>query len=388
MNFEFSDRQREVYEIVGFLARERFQAREAEHDRDMTLPLDNLRDLHERGLLGLTIARERGGMGSGVMGDDPVLYLLALEQTARVSLSTAHCLHIHLHITHFVDQVCGDEQRERFLGPVLERGALWSGIGSEPGRTARGIYNLETTAQPVGDGYVVNGRKNYATLAGAAEFNAVFAVIPGSPVPDGHVCLAIPNGARGFEVVPGSWNPMGMRAAVSPDVRIENCLVPGANLVGAPGVYARERWQARHYLALAVQCLGGCEGIFDALTEYLPRRKTTRELFTQLRLGEIRVLIDSLRWMIYRSAWLWTRRDLEQAEVFSLEAKHQAVRATGEVMEKAAQVAGSSAFLDDAPLTRLFRDLRMHTLHSSLDKMAATVGKFHLGESFDTTDRL
>jgi hypothetical protein len=44
--------------------------------------------------------------------------------------------------------------------------------------------------------------------------------------------------------------------------------------------------------------------------------------------------------------------------------------------------------MDEEPLSRMIRDLRVHTLHSNVDKTAATIGKFHLGQSFDTTDRL
>src|SRR5690606_369625 len=156
-------------ELVGYLAREHFARRAEESDRLGALPLDNLRDLHKHGLLGLTIAKDHGGRGSGVMGEDPLLYLLAIEQTARVDLSTAHCLHIHLHACHLIDQVCTDAQREALLGPVLERGALIGAVGSEPGRTARGIYGLATAAQYLRDGVVLNGRKNYATLADVAD---------------------------------------------------------------------------------------------------------------------------------------------------------------------------------------------------------------------------
>ena len=57
-------------------------------------------------------------------------------------------------------------------------------------------------------------------------------------------------------------------------------------------------------------------------------------------------------------------------------------------MDKAAQIAGSSAFMADAPLARMFRDLRVQTLHENIDKSAATIGKYHLGQEFDTTARL
>ena len=388
MNFDFSKAQQEVYELVGYLAREHFAARAAASDRDRTLPLANLRDFFANGLLGLTIAQERGGLGSGVMGRDPALYLLAIEQTARVDLSTAHCLHIHLHATHLIDQVGTDAQRAALLRPVIERGALVGAGGSEPGRTARGIYAVATSAQPLRDGVVLNGRKNYATLAEVADFMIVFATLKGHPPGGGHIGVAVPAGTPGCAIVPDTWNPVGMRAAVSPDLSLDNCYVDGGLVLGEPGTYPRERWQARHYLSLSAQYLGACEGIFDFLTAYLPQRGTAGESYTQLRLGEIRALIDAARWLIYRAAWLWAQGDLQQAELFSLVAKHHATRNAAEVMDKAAQIAGSHALMETEPLARMMRDLRIHTLHSNLDKTAATIGKYHLGQDFDTTDRL
>lgn len=388
MNFNFSKTQQDLYELVGYLAREHFARRAEESDRLGALPLDNLRDLHKHGLLGLTIAREHGGLGSGVMGEDPLLYLLAIEQTARLDLSTAHCLHIHLHATHFIDQVATAEQRKTLLGPVLERGALIGAVGSEPGRTARGVYMLNTTAQEFPKGIMLNGKKNYATLAGAAEYMIVFATLKEAKPMEGHIGVAVPHDAKGYEVVQDSWDPIGMRSAVSPDVVLDNCMVPSSLVIGPPGIYPNDRWQARHYLSLSAQYLGASEGLFDSLTEYIPLRGTAGEQFTQLRLGEIRVLIDSMRWLIYRSAWLWNQGDLQQAELFSLVARHHATRTVIEIMDKSAQIAGSHALTGTGKFQRMMRDLRIHTLHSNVDKTAATIGKYHLGQNFDITDRL
>ncbi|MDS1139902.1 acyl-CoA dehydrogenase family protein [Pusillimonas sp. SM2304] len=388
MNFNFSKTQQDLYELVGYLAREHFAPRAEESDRLKALPLDNLRDLHKHGLLGLTIAREHGGLGSGVMGEDPLLYLLAIEQTARLDLSTAHCLHIHLHATHFIDQVATAEQRKTLLGPVLERGALIGAVGSEPGRTARGVYMLNTTAQEFPKGIMLNGRKNYATLAGVAEYMIVFATLKEAKPMEGHIGVAVPQGAKGYEVVQDSWDPIGMRSAVSPDVVLDNCMVPSSMIIGSPGVYPNDRWQARHYLSLAAQYLGASEGLFDSLTEYIPVRGTAGEQFTQLRLGEIRVLIDSMRWLIYRSAWLWNQGDLQQAELFAMVARQHATRTVVDIMDKSAQIAGSHALTGTGKFQRMMRDLRIHTLHSNVDKTAATIGKYHLGQNFDITDRL
>ncbi len=388
MNFELTPRQKEVYETVGALGRERFAPRAAKHDYEASTPLENLRDLYDAGLLGLTISEELGGLGSGTAGTDPLLYLLAVEQTSRSCMSTGHCLHIHCHGAHYIDKVGSPAQRDKILGGVLQKGDLLNATGSEPGRTSRGLYSLVKVAEPVSGGYMLNGLKNYASLGDDVEYNLIFAGIKDKPGADGHLGVLIPRGAPGLTSVAGSWNPIGMRGSTSPSLRLENCFVADEYVLGAPGIYPRERWQAKFHLGFAAQYLGGSEGINDLLVEYLPKRGTASDPYAQMRMGEIRIGIDSVRWLIYRAAWLWTQEDKQAAELFSMTAKHRAIDNAVMTMDRAAQIAGSSAFWADSPMSRFFRDMRIQTLHENLDKTAATLGKYHLGQPFDTTTRL
>lgn len=388
MDFGLSKEQKNIYEEVGALAKDKFMKRAVQYDKNASTPIENIKDLFEIGCLKLTISEDLGGAGSGALGTDPLLYLLAVEQTATACMSTAQCLHIHSHGCHYVDQVCEPEQREAILGPAVERGALLNATGSEPGRTSRGLYKLITEAKRVDGGYRLNGMKNYATLGAEAEFNIVFAGLNDTPPPEGHIGVAIQRGTEGLKVLEGSWDPMGMRGATSPSLELNNCFIPDEFVLGPLGVYPRNRWQAKFHLGFAAQYLGGAEGIYNILTEYLPKRGTGGDAYTQLRLGEIRIGIDSVRWMVYRAAWLWTQGDHQKAELFSMIAKHRSIDNAVTVMNKAAQIAGSSAFLGDAPLSRFFRDMRIHTLHENIDRTAATVGQAALGMQFDTTARL
>jgi alkylation response protein AidB-like acyl-CoA dehydrogenase len=388
MDFSLTPAQQAVYDQVGALGRDKFAKRAQALDAAAVTPLENMRDFFDAGLMGLTVSRDLGGMGSGVMGEDPLLYILAVEQTARYCLSTSHCLHIHCHGSHLVDQVGTPEQRERILTDVVGRGTMLNGTGSEPGRTARGLYNLVTVADRVDGGYVINGKKNYASLGDAVAYNILFANLRDTPAPDGLMVFMVPKDAPGLTIEEGSWNPMGMRAAVSPTLLLDNCRVGDENVLGDPGFFPRDRWQSRSHLSFAAQYLGAAEGIFDFLKEYLPKRGTAGDAYAQLRMGEIRIGIDSVRWLVYRAGWLWQRKDIGEAELFSLVAKHRAIENAVTVMDKAAQIAGSSAFWADAPLARYVRDLRVQTLHENVDKTAVTLGKLHLGQQYDTTSRL
>lgn len=388
MDFALTKKHREVYETVGALGREHFAKRAAHHDRTAQTPVQNLRDLFEAGLLGAALREEIGGLGGGALGTDPLVSLLVVEQTARYCVSTAQCVHIHYNSSHRIDQIGNEEQRERLLRPIVEQGALLNSTASEPGRTARGLYALQTEAEKVAGGWVLNGVKNYATLADAVHYNTLSAVIKNQKAPEGHISFAIPQGAPGLTIEPGSWDPIGMRGAFSPNLILKDCFVPDKDTLGTPGETPRGRWQAKSHLSFAAQYIGGSEGIFDYLKEYLPRRGTAGESYTQLRMGEICIAIDAARWLVYRAAWLWQQKQIAEAELFSMNAKYQALQTAILVMDKAAQIAGSSALLGDSPLARFIRDLRFQTLHENLDKTAATLGKYHLGQNYDVTSRL
>lgn len=387
MDFELTARQRGIFEVAGDLGRD-FAVRAARYDREASLPIENIHAMRDCGFLKLTISADLGGMGSGARGTDPLLYLLAIEQIARYCLSTAQCLHIHSHGAHYVDQVGTPAQREEMLGRTVAEGVLFNATGSEPGRTSRGLYKLITTAERVDGGYRLNGVKNYATLADIVTYHLVYAARPDMEMPQGHVGMAVVDGTPGLRIVPGSWDAMGMRGAVSPTLELTDCFVPDKYVLGAPGLYPAHRWQAKYHLGFAAQYLGGTQGIIDALRDYLPRRGTTKDSFTQLRMGEIAVGVESVRWLVYRAAWLWTQGDETRAELAAMLAKHRAIDNAVMCMDKAAQIAGSSAFLADEPLARIFRDLRIHTLHENVDRTAATLGQYALGEAFDTTARL
>ncbi len=76
-----------------------------------------------------------------------------------------------------------------------------------------------------------------------------------------------------------------------------------------------------------------------------------------------------------------------EAEVYTIGAKRQAIERASIAMDKAARIAGPSAFTATGEFSRMFRDLRVQTLHENPDKASGAVGRAHLGLEYDTTAR-
>lgn len=386
MNFSLSREQARVQNLARGLAREAFAGRAADGDLAAQVPAANLADLRSHGLLGLVIGRDLGGAGGGVQGEDPLAYLLALEQIAQVCLSTSHCLQVHCHAAHYIDQTGTQAQRERILGDVIAHGALMTTLGSEPGRTAGGARN-QTTALATDIGWQLDGVKNYATLAGASKYLLVLADCEGDvgqPIsaPAGEpflagerVALVVEVASKGVSFLEGSWDPLGMRSAVSPTVRFEQCSVPWVNTIGTSNTHFAGHWSVKADLGFAAQYIGAAEGILQRVFLAINRRGTSDDAHVQRHLGRLRFAIDGARGLLYRAAWLWTQGDEGIAAQASLGAKHQAIDVAQQLLDVVAQIVGPSHFGAASDLARQYRDLRFLTMREHLDRTAAQVGK-------------
>lgn len=387
MNLALSAEQARVQAVARELARDAFAARALRHDQSAEVPLDNIADMRSQGLLGLVIGRDIGGAGGGIQGDDPLAYLLALEQIAQVCLATSHCLQVHSHAAHYIDQTATGEQRQRILGDVIANGALMTTLGSEPGRTARGARN-QTTAQALDrGGWQLDGVKNYATLASACKYllvlaDSAFDAANGALSPQGErfaanerVALAVPVAAAGVSFVEGSWDPLGMRAAVSPTLKFEAVQVGWADTIGASNQHFSGQWSVKADLGFAAQYVGAAEGILQLAIIAINRRGTTDDPHVQRHLGRLRFAIDGARGLLYRAAWLWTQADKAAAAQASLGAKHQAIDVAQQLLDVVVQIVGPSHFGAASELARHYRDLRFLTMREHLDRTAAQVGK-------------
>src|SRR5215510_16219884 len=190
MDLRPSPEQQALIDRVRRLALERFAPRAAVHDRDATFPHDDYADLRTEGLLGLCVPERFGGLGASYE-----TYCLVAVQIAQGNASTAltfnmHCLTM-LMMGEIADALplpaAARERHEKLRAAkyreVIEGGAFYGQPHSEPveqGETdtklSMGGRRFGTTARRVDGGYVVNGRKFFVSLAGAAPYFATPAI--------------------------------------------------------------------------------------------------------------------------------------------------------------------------------------------------------------------
>src|ERR1043166_2228106 len=159
--------------------------RATQHDRDATFPIENFRDMDGAGLLGICIPKEDGGLGA-----DFRTYSLAAAALGRSVGPAARAAHLNGPRLHY--------------RRILDDGAIYSQPFSEGGAAAGGGVAFGTEARPAAGGFVVTGKKIFASLSGAADYYGVLCTERGEGEAASRrntLYLAIPANAPGVEVV-------------------------------------------------------------------------------------------------------------------------------------------------------------------------------------------
>lgn len=389
MHFEIDEEHQALRDRFRAVATGAVAEHARKHDTKASVPTEMVAALKDEGLLSLCVPKAQGGMGkSFVTGDDPLSFLIGIEELARIDMGAAHCFQVHGHSCMLLDHACNDEQAKRYFGEVLASGTLISWTGSEPGRTARGQYNLVSDAIKKDGGYVLNGIKNYGTNASVAKWNIVSVNSDQGESPDNFLMVMIPAGADGFEVDASWWDPSGMRSAVSPKLTLKDVFVEDRDVLVGPGYYPREKLGARWHLGFGASHLGAAQGIFDFVIDYLPnKRKTAGDPHSQRAIGEMKMRLAAARDLLYHAAGLWSGKDTPKAEEYSLMAKLYCIMTAEWIVNEAIRVAGSSALLHTYEMERFVRDIHIHSTHANLYSTAQLIGRAALGMQYDSTQQ-
>lgn len=382
MDLGLTERQRKLVEVASRLA-QRFAERARKYDEANAFPEENFVDLREAGLLTMTIPAKYGGMGIGIDNGDPLAQWLVTKNVARGDSSTGQCLQVHTNMCHLISVLGTEEQRQKFLVPVVKEGAILGGWGSE-GRPSGAVVMGGTRAKLVDGGYVLNGRKLYSTNAGPACFGVIFAYLDGvDDISQGLILPVIDARQPGVAIEPEWWDATGMRATVSHAVRLKDVFVPKGDVVGYPGAYVKEQFQARLHPQFSANFIGTAEAIYDFTVRYVGERGKGNDPYVQQHVGEMRIALEAANLMLVNCAWLWQSGQVQEAKIADNRLRIFADEATLKVLNLAIKACGATSLMKTYPLERLQRDLTFYTRHENFDAILATVGKEALNLPYD-----
>jgi alkylation response protein AidB-like acyl-CoA dehydrogenase len=370
-------RQRELVDMAARLGRDHFAPRAAQVDRDAAFPLENYADLRRAGLLGICVPKSHGGLGA-----DFETYVLVSAEIGRHCGSTALTFNMHATaclwsglVADALDMTLeqrADHERNRALhyGNVVQHGKVYALPFSEGGAAAAGKAPWGTLAHQVDGGYVVNGRKIFASLSGAADYYAVLCTLdrPGASQRDA-LYLAVPADAPGVSVV-GDWDPLGMRGTVSRNLHFKDVHVPETARLLPEGLYWQAATRYPHmFSTLSPTYMGIAQAAYDFTVQYLrgevPGMPPVRRRMyptKQIAVADMRVRLEQTRALFLSNA-REARVDPDKDTRMRLLAAHYTIMENAnEICRLAIRTCGGQAMLKSLPLERLYRDSRCGSL--------------------------
>jgi alkylation response protein AidB-like acyl-CoA dehydrogenase len=349
-----------------------FAERAATYDREASFPFENFADLRRAGLLAVCVPTRYGGLGATYAD-----YARVSEEVGRYCGATALTFNMHNATMLWCGEVADlltmsaaqraehERIRTKLFRGVVEDGQLHSQPFSEglaPGATA----GVATRAVAVDGGWLVTGRKIFASLSGAADFYNVICQVDGE---EAIRFLGVPAEAEGVSIV-GEWDPLGMRGTVSRTLLMHDVFVPADNEWLPAGVYnqAAERYPWL-FLSLCPSYLGLTGGVLDTTRAYLRGELPGQAAgarrdhpVKQAGWAQMQILHQQSRALLYRAIDEARLDPTVDELVLGWSAAHTVMEHAAEVASLAIRVCGGQAMLKHLPLERMYRDARLGSL--------------------------
>ncbi|MEM7797799.1 MAG: acyl-CoA dehydrogenase family protein [Chloroflexota bacterium] len=378
MNFDLTNEQREFRHIVRtFMDNE--VAPSAQHtDETGQFNWDATRKMADLGLKGLHLPEKYGGAEM-----DAISGTIATEELARVcgSTSLAISAHNYLGMGPILDYGT-EEQRERWL-PLLssKEGRLGCLTLTEPG-AGSDLRNIKTRAELVGDEWVLNGSKMWATNAGIAETMVVLSRTDGDSGSRALSHILVPTDTSGVTIDPPE-KKMGLNGSPTHLVTFDNARVPASNLIGERGKGLPQTLATltKGRISVGSLSLGLAQGAYDASIKYAKERETMGKPIGQhqavaFMLADMATLIEATRHMLYWASWL-----KDQGRPYAKEAsmaKLMATETSEKVCYNAIQIHGGFGYSSEFPVERMYRDQRLMAIGEGTSEILRMVIGRHL----------
>jgi alkylation response protein AidB-like acyl-CoA dehydrogenase len=360
------------------LAAERFAPRAARYDREAIFPTENYRDLHEAGLLAICIPREHGGLGA-----DYRTYALAAAEIARHCGATALTWNMHVCSTLWAGSLADDldmdaatraqhdRRRAIHFDRIARGGAIYAQPFSEGNASAVGAIPFGTAAKPVDGGWLLTGRKVFASLSGHANYYGVLCteIADGPASRRNTLYLAVPATAQGVRVT-GDWDPLGMRGTVSRTLELTDVFVEHDAALMPRGIYfqAASRWP-HMFLTLSPTYMGLAQAAYDFTVSYLrgevpgaPSGKRRGSTTKQLVVAEMRIKLEQAKALWFQAiSEAHVDPDPEQ-RLRAYAAQYSTMETANDLARLAIRTCGGHSMLKSLPLERIYRDSRCGSL--------------------------
>ncbi|MDO3636082.1 acyl-CoA dehydrogenase family protein [Mycolicibacterium arseniciresistens] len=381
--FGLDDDERVIAETAAAFAEKRLAPHALEWDETHHFPTDVLREAAELGMAAIYCRDDVGG--SGLRRIDAVRIFEAL---ATADPTVAAFLSIHNMCAWMVDTFGTEEQRKSWVPRLASMEAIASYCLTEPG-AGSDASALRTKAVRDGDGWVLDGVKQFISGAGSSDVYVVMART-GSEGPRGISAFVVPRDTPGLsfgaEELKMGWNAQPTAQVILEGVRLPaDALLGGAEGEGAGFGIAMKGLNGGR-INIAACSLGGAQSAYDKAAGYLADRQAfggalLDEPTIRFTLADMATALQTSRTLLWRAATALDDDHPDRVELCAM-AKRYVTDACFEVADQALQLHGGYGYLREYGLEKIVRDLRVHRiLEGTNEIMRVVIGRAAAGRA-------
>lgn len=358
--YDLTEDQRAIQEMAQRFTADAITPNAGKWDEDHHFPRDVVKAAAELGFGGIYVSEESGGIGLGRLEA-----AIIMEAMAYGCPSTSAFISIHNMAAWMIDRFGTAEVKAKYVPALVTCDLLASYCLTEPG-AGSDAASLKTKAVRDGDDYIVTGSK--AFISGGGENDLYVTMVrTGEDGPKGISCLVIEKDMPGVSFG-AQEKKLGWRSQPTAQVNFDGVRVPVANRIGGEGEGFRIAMAGLDggRLNIGACSLGGAQRCLDEALSYTRDRKQFGQRIadfqaTQFTLADMETELQAARILLYAAAVKVTDNAPDKTR-FAAMAKRLATDTGMTVVDRALQLHGGYGYLQDYPIERFFRDLRVHRI--------------------------
>jgi butyryl-CoA dehydrogenase len=368
MDFDLTDEQRLIKDTAREFTDKEIVVQSRENARNHHFDLEIVKKLAAQGYLGAIVPPEYGGAGL-----DYLSYGLVVEEIGRGCSSVRTVVSVQTSLVCSAFMRWGTEEQKHKYLPKLCSGEWLGCFGLTEPDTGSDAANQRTRATKTDSGWVINGAKMWISMANYAKVALIFAQTDPSLGYKGLGCFLVDTDQAGYQAQPIE-HKMGLHASDTGSISLEDVEVGEDGLLGTIGdgfKVAMSSLDSGRY-SVAAGCVGICQGCVEESVKYAQERQQFGRpiasfQLVQAMIADMVLKTDASRMLTWRAGWLKDQGRPNTTETSI--AKLHATEAAVECANTAIQVHGGAGYVDDHPVERYFRDVRVTTLYEGTSQI-------------------
>ena len=372
MNFQLTEEHLMIQKAARDFAQNECKPGVIERDELQKHPTELLKRMGELGFMGMMVSPEYGGSGL-----DTVSYVLAMEEISKVDASCSVAMSVNNSLVCWGLETFGNEEQKRKYLPALAAGEMIGAFCLSEPEAGSDATQQRTTAEDMGDYYLVNGTKNWITNGGHAGIYLVIAQTDREKRHRGINALIVERNQEGV-TIGAKENKLGIRGSDTHSIMFNNVCVPKENRIGEDGFgfkFAMKTLDGGR-IGIASQALGIASGAFELALDYSKQRtafgkEISKHQAIQFKLADMATDIEAARLLCLKAAYLKDQHlpygtAAATAKVFASET---AMKHTVEAI----QIHGGYGYVKEYHVERLMRDAKITQIYEGTSEVQRIV---------------